>query len=631
MDKFKKSLRTSTLIASLALIASLLASTLIYWPGLNSPLQLDDYINIESASIDKINATNLISSVTKNRSGIHPITRAIPTITFSIQSTAGIDRWQLKYQNLMLHLLCGVFIFLFIYLLAGSFNISEKRNLTISLLTTVFWLIHPLHVSTTLYAIQRITQLSTLFTLISLCIFLYAKKSTNQTNKLVLYFCVFPITLILSLMSKENSALICVYLITLSYIVSKNPYLKNTKIDKIFCNFFGWATLTIGIAFFTYKAPNLMYYGNRDFTLIERLLTQIHVITGYIQNLLVPKLSSMGLFLDDQPIQKSLDIKTSIKLISLLATIIASCVWVYQRKFIGVLFIFFLGHTMESTVIALEVAFEHRNYFPSIGIFACLSWFLTSTKKIKTASLVSSIIIINFASLLFLRVDFWSDEHEWQKTNLTFHPKSLRTHISYKTYLEKHYGQKAAIDHIKKAEKLIPNSIQLPIIQLGYYCLNPESNIKDERLINKVSLLTHKKAFTIQIENALYQLTELIEKKRCRHINTQKLFELINQIINDSKTKNFSVGNLYAARALLLHSAGHSEQAKNDFVTAYKRTGQIGHLIPAAETLMANKETHDKGIQFIKEINNGNYFNIELHQSTHKKINDILNEYPQKK
>ena len=30
---------------------------------------------------------------------------------------------------------------------------------------------------------------------------------------------------------------------------------------------------------------------------------------------------------------------------------------------------FFVGHTVESSIISLELVFEHRNYFPAIGLF----------------------------------------------------------------------------------------------------------------------------------------------------------------------------------------------------------------------------------------------------------------------
>ncbi len=608
--------------------------TLIYWPGLNSTFLLDDHTNIKNAVIDDLSINNLKQAIFKNRSGVHPITRAIPTLSIAINSPHdGINSHQLKYQNLMLHLICGLLVFLFIYLLAKAFTDNYRKILSVALLSSTAWLIHPLHVSTTLYTIQRITQFSTLFTLLALCFFLYAKQSSKYKNKLTLYFVAFPIALSLSLMSKENSALICFYLISISYMTRESIFLKNTQIDKFFYYVFGWGMLIAGTIVLLLKFPHFLNYSNRDFTLLERLYSQSHIVLAYLKNLLIPQLSSMGLFLDDTSIQRTLDISTSIKSVVIIGLFTFSCLWVYKKKFLGILSIFFFGHLLESSIFPLELAFEHRNYFPSIGVIACLSWLVFSLKRKILPSFLAVIFILTFTIILNLRVGFWSNEHEWQKTNLSFHPKSLRTHINYIVYLETHFGIKAAKNHVQKAQKQLPNSAELFIIELGHVCLenSPVSGITESsKLLKKLTDLLNKKRISTQEENALYLFSGIIENHRCKNIDTQGVFNLIDLIIQNNEVNKSNISNLYAARALILIAGNYRRKAHKDLILAFKKSGQVEHLIPAAKILIENENTKQAGISFIKKINNGDFFDTSKHQTTLTRINKFLNEYVNK-
>ena len=81
------------------------------------------------------------------------------------------------------------------------------------------WLVHPLQASTVFYVIQRMTILSTTFTLLALIIWLYARQPMLENNirKLLL-----PSTLILLLAlagiySKENAALLFLYILVTEY------------------------------------------------------------------------------------------------------------------------------------------------------------------------------------------------------------------------------------------------------------------------------------------------------------------------------------------------------------------------------------------------------------------------------
>ena len=82
-----------------------------------------------------------------------------------------------KYTNLMIHLLVGLGIcWATLKLLLRVLGYDENRgNAWIAVLSTGFWLLHPFFVSTTLYVIQRMTQLAALFSIYGIAAYLHGR------------------------------------------------------------------------------------------------------------------------------------------------------------------------------------------------------------------------------------------------------------------------------------------------------------------------------------------------------------------------------------------------------------------------------------------------------------------------
>ena len=83
---------------------------------------------------------------------------------------------------------------------------------------------------------------------------------------------------------------------------------------------------------------------------------------------MLPNLAEMGLHHDDFVISKTLlsPWTTLPAIAGLLALAVGALVLRKKHPLItfGIVF-FFVAHALESTIIPLEIAFEHRNYLPS--------------------------------------------------------------------------------------------------------------------------------------------------------------------------------------------------------------------------------------------------------------------------
>ena len=130
---------------------------------------LDDYVNLspmgENGGVN--NLQNFLRFVFGNSSG--PTGRPVSMISFLIDAQDWPPRVAaFKYTNILMHTLNGVVLSWFALTLFQLLGLDSKRSSLLALLLSALWLLHPLNSTTTLYVIQRMTQLMTLFTLAAL-------------------------------------------------------------------------------------------------------------------------------------------------------------------------------------------------------------------------------------------------------------------------------------------------------------------------------------------------------------------------------------------------------------------------------------------------------------------------------
>ncbi|WP_156428010.1 hypothetical protein [Thiohalocapsa sp. ML1] len=149
-----------------AMPALLTATFLAYAPGINGPFLLDDHLNIDRLETQTLNWSTLRPMIlTGDRVG--GLSRALSRLTLALTlHGSGSHPPMFKYQNLMLHLANGLLIVWFaalVFSATGSRLESVTRVYLPALGIAAIWLLHPLQVSTVLYAVQRMVILSAFF------------------------------------------------------------------------------------------------------------------------------------------------------------------------------------------------------------------------------------------------------------------------------------------------------------------------------------------------------------------------------------------------------------------------------------------------------------------------------------
>ena len=194
--------------------------SIAYLPGLSGPLFFDDVPNLTANPHLTFSAGEFDAwrtAILSNDAGI--LLRPLSMVTFAVNSAlaGGLDAYSLKLVNLGIHLLLGMILYaLFISLLkapaCAGLKLDEILVKQIALFAAALWLLHPLHVSTVLYAVQRMAQLSALFTCAALLVYTRYRirwvHSGATTGELIAASMWVLLLAVLAVFSKENGALI---------------------------------------------------------------------------------------------------------------------------------------------------------------------------------------------------------------------------------------------------------------------------------------------------------------------------------------------------------------------------------------------------------------------------------------
>src|SRR5690606_4167631 len=102
-----------------------------------------------------------------------------------------------------------------------------------------------------------------------------------------------------------------------------------------------------------------------------------------------------------------------------------------QRLFSLGVFLFFAGHFVTSNVVGLELAFEHRNHFPLIGVVLAVGSVLASTwhrlpLPASAAAPACLVLMVAMVAATVSRARDWSDGHGLALAHTRIAPQSGR-------------------------------------------------------------------------------------------------------------------------------------------------------------------------------------------------------------
>lgn len=425
----------------------ILITILIYLPGLYGDFEFDDSINILDSTpikVTQLSRDSILAAATVGKSG--PLGRPVSMLSFAANYYfTEFEPFFFKLANVIIHIFAGIGVYMFVrqLTLALDKGVNDRppvlRADVVAMTTAGIWLVHPLNLTSVLYIVQRMTSLAALFTFWALALYVLGRRrglEGRHTNGLLLILTGLGPMTGLALMSKENGALAPYLMLCIELVVFR--FASPHRVTRYFL----YVVFSVIVIF-----PSVMAAANfdrlatyvtngylqRDFSLTDRLLTQPQVLVFYLRMLIQPSASAMGIYHDDFPISSSLtqSYGTLISVGAMFAVVALGILAIKRAPAlaIGILW-FFIGHSMESTFLGLEMVHEHRNYLPIVGpIFAAAYYFwhadFNALAKYAKWCVVVAIFAI-FSMVTYVRSVEWSNLVDHAAIEVHNHPNSER-------------------------------------------------------------------------------------------------------------------------------------------------------------------------------------------------------------
>jgi len=449
-------------IGAISLAALLLLTVVwIYWPGISGPELLDDSSSVMVIGDLKEKPERAYDYVFGDKSGV--LGRSVSMASFVLERLY-LDEGlaSSKQVNIVLHALNGGLVIWLFWLLFRYQRLVGYRALAVVL--GALWLLHPLLVSTVLYVVQRMAMLAAFFMLLACISYVYWRLGVIAGRGGIWRFLPVPALFVIGLLAKENAIILLPLLLCMEALWfrfagpggSVVPWLRNTSYSLIGLGAVG--LLSALVLQWDFLAGRFRY---RPFTLTERLLTEARIVWDYVFQMVHPQVARMGLYHDDFPLSRSL-FDPVVTLYAVLAWILVLLAMVVLLRWQGGRWIafgiawFLLGQTVESTVLPLELYFEHRNYFPSIGLLLVLgSLYAIVARKWpepgKPLLAYFSLCALFLAALTSSQVQIWSNRSLLILNHVSGHPHSARANIDVAVELASKGEVEAAYRYSKRA------------------------------------------------------------------------------------------------------------------------------------------------------------------------------------
>ncbi|MCR9186408.1 MAG: hypothetical protein NXH81_13510 [Halieaceae bacterium] len=559
------------LIAAFGLL--LAATAWLYAPGIHGPALLDDRTSVTLLETD-VDSRQLVEQVLGDGSG--PLGRPVTMATFVAErALLGADlRWS-KAINIALHVVNGVLLAWFILLLLRGSGYS--RSLAVALLAAGLWLVSPLWVSTVLYAVQRMAMLACTFMLLTLITYLqwraaYVRGQLGIWRLLVVAGCA-----VLAVFAKENGIVVLpvLLLLELLWFGCRRAGVVDRRLLAVVLGLLVLGALSVVSVFLLVPERFLAHYTLREFTLEERLLTQGRILWDYLGQLVWPQTARMGLYHDDVLLSHSLTdpVATRHALLAWGGVLVAAAVssgFVLGRRVTFCLLFYLVGHSVESSVLPLELYFEHRNYFPGIAVFLLAALLLAELQQRwrRVAAPVMAYLALALVVLSFntsSQVEIWSNSYLLRFNQINAHPASFRANADMAVMYARAGSLERALEYSAHAhEHTRERAGDHYMRNLALSCIADQPLLATQEP-NRHALVAERPLSSVP---TLHTLVKMLQNDECRHLDRSALADTFAAVYLRPQAEATASGNIYALLAVL-------ENALGRYANAYEYTARF--------------------------------------------------------
>ena len=631
--KFQKG-SISSFLTNEAFLLFLLAVfvLIIYSSSIKGPFIFDDISSIQDNPQIRLTKLTLDGII---RAGFESPCSRRPAANISFALNYYFNRYDVRgyhFVNILIHIITGIILFYLIKITLRLLNAhnrnpefkentpSDNRNcsihdstnssisasqhaffptsietLFIAFFTTFIWLVHPIQTQTVSYIVQRMNCMAAMFYILSLLLYVKARLAITKRRKLSLFlFCI--LSGILSIASKEIAITLPFFIFLYEWYFFQDVSLKWLKRNLNY--FLCILSFIILLAFFFLDSHPikiiLSTYNTRDFTLWQRVLTEFRVVIYYISLILIPHPMRLNL-LHDFTISHSFinPITTLFSFLAISGSFVVA-IWLAKRdRLLSFCILWFLGNlVIESSVLGLEIIYEHRVYLPSmffiLMVVSLLCRFVNS-KWISVVSLCAVTIILS--GWTYQRNIVWSDDVILWQDCVKKSPYKPRQHYNLGVILSRNGNLDDAIKHYRTALNFQPDYVE------AYYNLG---NALARRGDAEAAIHNYRKAlqFNPRFFKAYYNIARIMSNQgktgesirnyqKALNLNSEMTETLYNLswIYATSENRKYRNGEkaVKLAEKLCMLTGYQQPLALDALAAAYAENGKFDKAILAAQ------------------------------------------------
>ncbi|MBW2614344.1 MAG: tetratricopeptide repeat protein [Deltaproteobacteria bacterium] len=609
----------------------LLLIVLAYAHSFKAAWQLDDITNILDNPNIQVTTLSLddwlwsVRSPFEASSNTKPgLYRPVAMLTFAANwYMGGANVFGYHLVNTCIHAVNAVLLYFTVLILLNAPNLKNRYRETahfIAVLSTALWALHPIQTQAVTYIVQRMASLAATFYLAG--IFFYLKgRNASSPNHRGLYWGLCLISYFLAIGTKQNAVTLPVALVLVNIIFYASPgYWKRLKLKWI------WGGLLLGL-FITVVARWLFEgggavatlgggYDMRPFTMLERLMTEFRVMVFYFYQLFYPVTEQFSILHDFEISRSLLKPWTTLPAMVICGGLVVTALSRMHRwplMSFSILF-FFLGHSLESTIVPLELVFEHRNYLPSLFLFLPLAsatarlvrHFSKRNKLIYGCLIIAgSLVILSMGMATYTRNMAWASPKSLWQDAMQKAPALARPYQGVAQALEREGRLDRALELYEIALEKSDPAPQLS----RFISLSNIGNIYKK--VGAYDRAVHNLEAAVKVETGSYTNRTRYNLALCL-LNSEKISDALSHLdvlLSRDKTNS----HFLTAKGYILFQQGDSEAAMDYFTHAKRQNPYDKDALIGMAMALSAKGFHERADRMLLTANDRYSSNIIIY------------------
>lgn len=441
---------------------------LIYSNTFGTPFVFDDRLHIPDnphIRLTELDPEGIIAAGFKS----HAKHRPVANISFALNyyfhqyDVAGYH-----LTNIFIHILTAIFVWLLVKntLLTPSLRSKYQHAGTIAFFAALLWLAHPLQTQSVTYIVQRMNSLAAMFYVLSLVLYVKGRLAGQDAKKTWPWYIGCVIAGLLALASKQIAATLPLFIFLYEWFFFQD--LSRTWLRRRLPYFMAIVFICVLVGL-VYLGPNPFErltrpYARRHFTMPERLLTQFRIVIFYISLLFYPHPARLNLDHDFAISHSLINPPTTLLCLALILGLIALAVWLAKKeRLLSFCILWFFGNlVIESSIIGLELVFEHRLYLPSVFVslaIVALVWRYIKQDWVRVTGLCVAALFLCIWT--YERNKVYGDAVTLWQDCVAKSPRKARPYSNLATALKNSGRPAEAVEYFNKSLELEPDSAEV--------------------------------------------------------------------------------------------------------------------------------------------------------------------------